>query len=113
MIVYITDVNLPLDREDVWLISDEIERSLGPCDTGAGFGWRDLEIQSESESAQQHVVAVLRGMFARYGLPFTEGYENRRERTACINTRSVDPEEDAHDEEMSITHGLIPPGYEE
>ena len=114
MRVYIVDVMIPLDLLQPWQASAEIESDLGPCDTGAGFGWRDIEIQSESEEDQKHVVERATNILQSHGYDVLVDGENAWGRhQAYIRTRSVDPEEDRHDEEMSITHGLIPPGYEE
>jgi hypothetical protein len=112
MRVYLTDVTIPINDERAMQASGEIEEKVGPCDTGAGFGWRDIEVQSESEDDQAEVVRMVGEVLTSYGIEYAVNESNMwgRER-ASVRTRSVDPAED--EPEIEQPRGLIGPGYEE
>ncbi len=114
MRAYFISIDIPVIEGGLWdLVSDQIEERAGPCDTGFGFGRRDIEIECADENDQAMLVKGIRRIFERNGFPYVMGQENWEERMAMIDTRSVDSSEDAHDEEISIVYGLIPPGVEE
>jgi hypothetical protein len=95
MRVYITDIAIPLDHGQAMQASDAIEQAVGPCDTGAGFGWRDIEVQSPDEDDQKHVVVRAHMILKDFGYDVATNKSNAGRAYAHIRTRSVDPDEDS------------------
>jgi hypothetical protein len=114
MRVFITDINIPLDLGHPMQASDAIEQALGPCDSGVGFGWRDIEVQSPDEADQQVVVRQVVEILESYDYPVAVNTGNAwgRDR-AYVRTRTVEISESEPEPEIEQPRGLIPPGYEE
>lgn len=112
MQTYIVDVNIPFSIGQTMQASDAIEAKVGPCDTGAGFGWRDLEIQCPNEADQQTVVREVVEILKAYDyeVAVDEGNAFGRFR-AYVRTRTVESAEP--EPEIDQPRGLIGPGLEE
>lgn len=116
---FFVDVNIPVldDLDKAMEASTEIQNEVGSCDTGLGFGWRDMQIECADEADQQRVLEIVKKTLTDYGYPFTTGDDieiltAHVEATvrATVTSRSGNLDDDEKDYENM---GLIPPGVQE